>query len=885
MKRSFKFYAKICFPVLALLTVSACGSSGGDTAVGGGATLANAGEDQEVLTGTSASLDGLASTGVQTVRWAFTSRPSGSSASISNSNQISASFTPDVVGEYVVQLSVNSGESTDSVTITANSVLASITVPSTSAISTRTRYGNTEYVMSVEGTGGELSSEGSVAASSASVASYLWEQIAGPSVTITGDSSTTATLSFTAPSLLELQNASDAFKWQLLPISRDDTTLVFRLTVTSSDADTDTDTFTMYIEDNGTELRTQSGLNVVGVGTTAYLSGPSSKAASTATAITDWAWTLTPPAGSAATFLDSGTTSSSLQMPRFVADVAGTYAVAYSSTSGATTGTINVVASEWVGVGTIGGSTAASPQCGACHDGVVQDDQLTGWQATEHASQFEDSMSLYASLSPEPYLLPYHTVGYNTGADNSGFDDLALDYGFEFTSTAITFSQFTSSYPAVAKLANVQCENCHGPGSDHTGDDSQIDFSSSQSGVCGQCHVQEAVWQHSAHNSTGGATGSYVSTWTTSSGCVRCHYSEGFIEHVQGDLDRSENHVFPGITCATCHDPHDATNSYQLRVEGNVVMVADGSTVNAGKAAVCYTCHDGFYEYGEDDCDSDQDGVSESICETLEQTAVEYFRQAHYNPQSPTLEGKGAMVDLDGDGTNDLTLDENSFHSDANFILASVTGDTSLSNTNDKCVTCHMSAGPSQDEPGYQKLGGHSVQMVDESGDEDIEHVGICQTCHGSTLTTFDREARGDYDGDGTVEGIQTEVQGLLLALSTRILALDTDNISQTSGTTEADGVITAAVISFTGTSNAPASGSTCATVASRETYRTCNFVDTSETLRRAIWNHNVVVRDASFGVHNAAYIVQNLQGTYTALGNLLSTTTFEEDYPSAEIR
>jgi hypothetical protein len=42
-----------------------------------------------------------------------------------------------------------------------------------------------------------------------------------------------------------------------------------------------------------------------------------------------------------------------------------------------------------------------------------------------------------------------------------------------------------------------------------------------------------------------------------------------------------------------------------------------------------------------------------------------------------------------------------------------------------------------------------------------VQMVGACQTCHGPDLNTFDFKLL-DYDGDGVIDGCQTEVQHLL---------------------------------------------------------------------------------------------------------------------------
>ncbi len=46
-----------------------------------------------------------------TYQWAFASKPGGSSAPLTNANQVNPSFTADVAGDYVVTLTVSDGRS------------------------------------------------------------------------------------------------------------------------------------------------------------------------------------------------------------------------------------------------------------------------------------------------------------------------------------------------------------------------------------------------------------------------------------------------------------------------------------------------------------------------------------------------------------------------------------------------------------------------------------------------------------------------------------------------------------------------------------------------------------------------------------------------------
>ncbi|MGB9715959.1 MAG: PKD domain-containing protein [Thermodesulfovibrionales bacterium] len=91
---------------------------------------ANAGHDQNVVTGTTVNLDGSGSidpdNGPEPLSylWSFSSVPSGSSLTdsyIANRDEVSASFIPDIDGSYVIKLTVSDGElaSLDTVNIFA----------------------------------------------------------------------------------------------------------------------------------------------------------------------------------------------------------------------------------------------------------------------------------------------------------------------------------------------------------------------------------------------------------------------------------------------------------------------------------------------------------------------------------------------------------------------------------------------------------------------------------------------------------------------------------------------------------------------------------------------------------------------------------------------
>jgi len=108
--------------VLFLVLLSACDSS---TKVNT-PPVANAGPDMSADVGVLVQLNGTGSDADGdnlSYSWAFVSRPAGSAASLSGANTTSASFTPDVGGQYVVSFTVSDGKDSgsDNCTVSVNS--------------------------------------------------------------------------------------------------------------------------------------------------------------------------------------------------------------------------------------------------------------------------------------------------------------------------------------------------------------------------------------------------------------------------------------------------------------------------------------------------------------------------------------------------------------------------------------------------------------------------------------------------------------------------------------------------------------------------------------------------------------------------------------------
>ena len=113
------FIADVAGQYVAQLTVNdgiinSAPDTGTITTLGGNtAPVANAGPDQTVQTGIVVTLDGSMSKDADgsplTFLWALTTKPVGSTATLSNPTAMRPTFTPDLSGEYIAQLIVNDG--------------------------------------------------------------------------------------------------------------------------------------------------------------------------------------------------------------------------------------------------------------------------------------------------------------------------------------------------------------------------------------------------------------------------------------------------------------------------------------------------------------------------------------------------------------------------------------------------------------------------------------------------------------------------------------------------------------------------------------------------------------------------------------------------------
>ncbi len=229
-----------------------------------------------------------------------------------------------------------------------------------------------------------------------------------------------------------------------------------------------------------------------------------------------------------------------------------------------------------------------STTCGNCHV-----DHENKWVGTAHADAYA---TLVNSGNAQDFCFSCHTVSENGNAVSG-----------------------PAGWNAVQDTAyhDVQCESCHGPGVEHvetpdasahplarvrvlTADiatDNVDTDTATVAGSCAECHsgshhpfVDE--WRTSAHARVVIDTedGSFVSDHGES--CASCHEARGVLKawgvtanYVERDTAAADAHI--GITCAVCHDPHNAQNEGQLRFS-----ISEPSF----EANLCMKCHTRRFE-------------------------------------------------------------------------------------------------------------------------------------------------------------------------------------------------------------------------------------------------------------------------------------------------
>ncbi len=522
------------------------------------------------------------------------------------------------------------------------------------------------------------------------------------------------------------------------------------------------------------------------------------------------AWVLTAkPAGSTAT-LDS---ADGKWINSFKPDVVGEYIV--TGTVGAKSASDTVFASTYVGV-----TTAANAGC-FCHASATA--IKTSWEKSIHGSMFLRGMTgkLEMERGKGAYAggcIKCHTTGWDPTASNNNFGYKVKQSGFDTTwyqglelfagdywITTGDSSKWNMLTADEKMQANIGCEQCHGPMADHkmTADKKKAGLSI-QPDMCNQCH--DGSRRHSLGTFYANS-GHYQMHYGVSAGratCMPCHAGAGYMYFINNNQDTTGNganwntarDAATPISCQVCHDSHGNNNPYALRT-----MTVKGDSLKNGyilpaqyrssTGNICLNCHGGRY------------AVKSRIT-----TVAPYYGWAdrfypHYNAQGDMLFGSGAYQ-----------------YGDESF-----TGMMSHGGVEGGCVGCHMQKRTNRLDGGANKLANHSFSMSDTMFATGVyKPTDVCAPCHGEIDEFDDVRALYDFDRNGQIEGVQTEIHGLLDVLKAR-LPLDT-----------AGEPVTMRVDSLA--------------------------VKNRPDLIQGIWNYYFVKYDRSYGVHNTKYAVRLLYKT-----------------------
>ena len=644
-----------------------------------------------------------------------------------------------------------------------------------------------------------------------------------------------------------------------------------------------------------------AGLSTVALGEPVYVDAMASFNALTSNNVVGIGWSLSKPNGSSATLSagllgpnvplyktsdnwnpyiggasagnDNPTVTNNSLVGRiyFRPDVTGQYVVSATITNQWKTSTSTTNLSV-----TIYGATYLGLQtCASCHSGYFPNiiNTYTTYTNTPHASFFTRAIDGLVSSHYSQNCISCHVLGYdvNSFAVNGGFDDEARIFGWTFP-TVLTNGNWATMPADLQNLANIQCENCHGPGSEHvkyTGGipaNTNAISKSYAAGDCSQCHdsltgyYRSAEWNNSLHAASAHQTGST---------CVRCHTGPGFVgwanaggmsaqiqypTNVIASLGLSTNiltttpiSTYEAITCQACHDPHDASNPHQLRLGYNVVL-SDGTVVtNAGSGGLCMQCHNmrnGSYTnmMASYPTYNGIDGIVTNYTPTGFSVVNLTNRVNHADWAGGTTIGTHDSPQADiFEGVNAETYGK---------VIASGPHAKVIADT---CAGCHMQTipttvvvnGVTNANPAFTQAGGHTFKMsyINSQGAK-VPVTDVCAPCHGA-ITNFDMLVP-DYAGIGQPMGIQSQVQVLLKKLST---LLPPRTYQANPANYAADGLI-----KVYDNAGAWTDGNIA------------NYTNLPMKYLRGYHNFNIVYRDNSWGVHNAQYAVGLLKASIADL-------------------
>jgi len=565
-------------------------------------------------------------------------------------------------------------------------------------------------------------------------------------------------------------------------------------------------------------------------------------------------WKLTAPTGSTAALLDATT-----QNPEFTPDVAGTYQLTVTDLATTKPVTLTVHAGTWKGIITgqdANGRPVVDAACMQCHvKNTPHFDLFTPWAKSGHAEIFTQNVNT-AGGHYTSACVSCHTVGFNAKAvKNNGIDEAADWAGFLATDLLThgdpqNWTKTLASYPATAKMANIQCENCHGPqdSAAHMKKDGSRKTLSSE--VCGTCHGEPArhgryqQWQLSGH-----ANYEVAVAEGTDATCAKCHSAQGFVQWSDKgfstaalDVTWTADDVHPQ-TCATCHDPHDVgttsggpTTNAKVRVTGKTPLLMAGfSATNVGSGAVCMTCHNGRRDLRDD----------------AHFTVADATRAPHEGPQA------------------DIVMGQNLY-----FTKVGTRGLHSM--IQDSCVACHME---STDPPAAVALQNADGSYVGTNHTFYASNT-ICTKCH-SNITKETVQAPVEAKLAALKAQMEISIKNLMQAQIRAGNAIDLNGVKTVKNASDISSV---EFISSHGRQgvNVTLTGGTKVSDLSLASVKIVRPAGTpvelysvaDPAIGKAGWNYFMVESDKSKGVHNPAFVNSALDVSLFAVSSINAAAT-----------
>ena len=520
-------------------------------------------------------------------------------------------------------------------------------------------------------------------------------------------------------------------------------------------------------------------------------------------------------------------------------DATGKYTLTVTDPVSTDPVTIEVYAGPWHGAitGQDNDGKPLADDCTFCHNGTIAPDNFTPWRSTGHAAIFQQTLDTNSHNSTSCFNC--HAVGFDTDVANNGLDD-AFDYPAFLAADLINsvpadnWTTMLHDFPDTARLANVQCENCHGPheGSHGRGDPS-ITLAADN---CGQCHGEPArhgrfqQWQLSKH-----ANYQLAGERASSGDCSRCHTANGFLAWLPILLDDdpttdptasvtvtwAADEAHPQ-TCVTCHDPHSTGTTSGIdtdatvRISGDTPpLIAGFTATDVGRGAMCMTCH------------NTRRGLKNDG--NFDSTSSEISRAPHPGAQADILMGQNAYLVGVGERRPHSTLE-------------------------DTCVTCHMEKTPPPNILSYNRQGTNHTFFPSTT---------ICASCH------LDGRVAADYQGPVSTElaGLKADLEGGLADLlaaqfalgrtvklgnSGPVLASSSEIASLEFGEASGRQAITVGLTAGGSVGPVALNGVTVFDGATSlgELYK---FADAA--LPKAGWNFLLITDDSSLGIHNVSFV------------------------------